>query len=63
MKEASAVMGWLRDKHYQYEVTFGLYVMTTGEKLIISMLPVMHLLYDALNSSEYHYLDLPSELT
>ena len=30
------VSNYLRLRHYQYEVTFGLYIMTPGEKLIFN---------------------------
>jgi hypothetical protein len=30
---------WLQRKHYQYEVTFSLYMLTPAEKFIFSALP------------------------
>lgn len=32
----SSVIGWLRLKKYQYEVTFSLYMLTPTEKLVFS---------------------------
>ena len=44
MSYASDFLRWLQRKHYQYEVTFSLYMMTPTEKFIFSKLalPPMH---------------------
>src|SRR5690242_1876235 len=35
----SAMLRWFQRKRYQYEVTFSLYMLTSTEKFIFSMLP------------------------
>lgn len=37
----TSMIRWIRLKHYQYEVTFAVYMLTPTEKFIFSMRPVL----------------------
>ena len=36
LSTSAKIKNYIRLKYYQYEVTFGLYMMTTGEKIVVN---------------------------